>query len=113
MGNSPNNVKDAFKSYRKLEEVDPDDQLFFNDQFMFEHDLINALYDRVKLAMRVDINSDSVYKTNEQKDDEEAGSLSNLQLLHELNENYASGFSTPEHTIQNLQNPAYEKFFSV
>lgn len=113
MGNSPNNVKDAFKDYVKQEEIDDDQRLFFNDHFMFEHDLIDKLYERVKSAMSVSIDSEKVYKTNEQKDDEEAGSLSNLQLLHELNENYASGFSTPEHSINNLKNPAYEKFFSV
>jgi len=45
---------------------------------MFEHELIDKLYERVKSAMSVTIDSDKVYKTNEQKDDEEAGSISNL-----------------------------------
>mmetsp|Transcript_26653 Transcript_26653/g.19011 ORF Transcript_26653/g.19011 Transcript_26653/m.19011 type:complete len:107 (+) Transcript_26653:112-432(+) len=80
---------------------------------MFEHELIEKLYNNMVSVMGVSTSDIKHVTTNEQNDDEEAGSLTNLQLLHELNENYASGFSTPEHTIDNLKHPAYEKFFSV
>lgn len=104
MGNQ--SLKAAFKGHLK-NEVAEEMSFHMNAEFLFEQELINVIYDKVKKEkVKIEFDIDASMKENNNQVNSHCEDINIKKLIAEIHQNITAGFSSPEANIEFLKEPS-------
>lgn len=85
-----------------------------NAEFLFEQQLINIIYEKVKKdKVKVDFEIETFMKENNNQVNSHCEDINIKKVIAEIHQNITAGFSSAEANIEFLKEPSYEKYFTV